>query len=405
MPVVWYAEPNYEDVLIGRGAHGGAAVRRRVLELQWLMGLQAGPGDWVVCEQPPETGELCELLQGVQYRTAAQASRDLRSMSGIQRAEWQLEPWAWSASALRFGQEAGLVMPRISADVVRGMNSRRSWPGGELLSCSGAGPQLQLPVTVCDSTAEVESAVAELTGMDVSRWLLKAEFGHSGRNQIRGSGGELKPQERGWLEKLWAISCCVVVEPVLQRTAECGLQWQLTECNGGFEQKFLGAIGLLSGRTGNYCGSLLGDWCGGNSWWMQAVEFQRQVVRELGMQGLRGLLGGDCMLTVWQGNAVVRPLQDLNARSTMGQLARSLQTFLKSGESAVWWHYSGNCDRERIRLIAREQTGVTVRETGPCAEDSGSGSCLLIAQESSQLAGIVTNLLGDGSGFEVGQLD
>lgn len=398
MPVIWYAEPNYEDVLTGRGPRGGAAVRRRVLEVQWLLGLLAGPADLVVCEEPPVTAELCELLQGLQYRTPREACRELQALSDDERSDWEFSPWAWSDAAIRFGHEAGLILPDIASDQVRRMNSRRCWPGAEALPCSGIGPQLKLPVTVCSSTQEVEWAIAELERLEVSRWLLKAEFGHSGRNQMRGAGAVLKSQDRAWLEKFWAVSCCVVVEPVLQRIAECGLQWKLTQHDSGIEPQFLGAIGLLTDNTGRYCGSLLGDWCEGSDWWQHAVGFQREVVCELGRQGLRGFLGGDCMLTSWQGIRVVRPLQDLNARTTMGQIARGLQKFLQPQESAVWWHFSRNGDRERVRLIAKQQIGVTVRETGPCSEHLDGGSCLLTVSDTSQLTQIVESLRGGEGG-------
>jgi hypothetical protein len=73
--------------------------------------------------------------------------------------------------------------------------------------------------------------------------------------------------------------------------------------------------------------------------WQAAVDWALRAAERLQDRGYFGPLGIDAMRYTLPGGAVhMRPLQDINARWTMGRLSLGWRRLLRSGESGLWWH-------------------------------------------------------------------
>ena len=82
----------------------------------------------------------------------------------------------------------------------------------------------------------------------------------------------------------------------------------------------VGTTVLRADGTGTYRSSILGE-RETNARLEEGLEAGLKVAQDLQRRGYWGPLGLDVMLTTADGKTRVRPLQDLNARWTMGRLA------------------------------------------------------------------------------------
>ena len=78
---------------------------------------------------------------------------------------------------------------------------------------------------ICQSVDGVESALAHWTDWDDV--VIKAAIESSGRGQIHARGGQLRSQQRGWLENVLARHGQVVVEPWLDKALDLSLHFDI----------------------------------------------------------------------------------------------------------------------------------------------------------------------------------
>jgi hypothetical protein len=168
-------------------------------------------------------------------------------------------------------------------------------------------------------------------------WILKANFGMSGREAIRGAGDAVTEPQRRFVEQRLAATGPLVLEPLLQAVAEAGVQWELSAKGD------VTLIGLAEQVTAG------GSWQG-SGWssepvppvWREAIEATRPVAQRVAAAGYFGPLGIDVMrYRDAAGHERLRPLQDLNARFTMGRLTLGWRDWLPAGWSGVWRVYPG----------------------------------------------------------------
>jgi hypothetical protein len=239
---------------------------------------------------------------------------------------WQLVPWGWSPAARQLAEFHGWHDLGPPTEVVRRVNAR------EFRCCLEQDWKIGLPgMALAGSVAELESALAA-SGNSLRGWLLKANFGMAGREALRGRGTTLAGPTRAWAEKRLATSGPIIVEPIVERVAEAGIQLEIPPSS---PPVLLGITPQLVDGNGVYRGSRFGGPAAELTSWQPAVEIGLRTALELQKLGYFGPLGIDAMKyrDDVTGKIKLRPLQDLNARYTMGRLALGFHRILPDRDS------------------------------------------------------------------------
>lgn len=238
----------------------------------------------------------------------------------------KLVPWGWSDGARQFADRIPAMSDAPPPEAVRRANSRRF-----SLSCEIDWDVAPEGISVVESVTELNEAVRRTvtTGRD---WVLKAEFSHAARQRLRGTGPLTAEQVR-WAAKRLESDGVLFFEPWFERIAEAGFQWTVPRTGPPVLE---GVTPLLTDAQGQYCGSVFGG--GGEELrqWEPAAELSERAVRRLQELGYHGPVGIDAMrYRDRDGEERIRPLQDINARWTMGRLSLGWRRVVSSG---VWRH-------------------------------------------------------------------
>ncbi|MBL8849042.1 MAG: hypothetical protein JNG89_05135 [Planctomycetaceae bacterium] len=320
MSRLFVANLNFERQIAGDRRNLPLDVHRRSAELAacWLPLCQ--PGDAVWCSSSvPKTfwigmAELgLSLVRGVDDAAAVPPNL-------------ALVPWGWTEELRRFGQQvrANVAAPPDGA-VVRA-NSRRF--ACELETRWDVGLPGARAVT---SHAELGETLRNVGPH--ARWVIKSEFSSAARQRIVGTGPVPDQNSAGWINKRLAAGEWLAYEPWVERVREAGLQWTVPPTGPPVLD---GIAELLTGPAGNYLGSAFGLSVAERAVWQPAIEVQQRAVDAIQQTGYFGPVGIDAMLYRGaDGVERLRPLQDINARWTMGRLALEWQRILPAG---VWRH-------------------------------------------------------------------
>jgi hypothetical protein len=332
MPRVFLGNFDFEHELAAGPAGRESPMARQLAtadrksELFWTWLPIAGPEDFVVA---PDRVDLTDFAGLSRIGLALPQFVDARgSLEAIRGAE--LIPWGWTGSLAALGRSHGWKCPAPPLDVVRHVNSRAIRIALETeLNVGLRGAAL------VNSADELQSIVM---GHENSPrgWLLKANFGMSGRETLRGRGTILDEQARNWAQKRLAGGP-IVFEPIVERIAEAGIQIHVPQTG---PPQVLGITPLLVDRSGVYRGSRFGCPARELEAWQGAVDIAMGVAARLQSLGCFGPLGIDAMqYRDDAGEIRLRPLQDLNARFTMGRLALGFARLLPSGWCGSWLHF------------------------------------------------------------------
>jgi hypothetical protein len=260
--------------------------------------------------------------------------RGVTDWSAALRGGCELVPWGWTE---RLAQRAvRQLVPDASA--VRISNSR-SWSLDLEREMTVALPGSTRLERIDDFAAIVDRASSEFGRQAANQtWVVKANFGMAGRERLLGRGIELSDAQRNWLQRRINADGAVYFEPWLPLRAEVGVQWQVMRLGSG-PPRFVGLAQLLTDAVGNYRGSRISLDTTIPPEWQQAVEFTERAAERLQQIGYFGPLGIDsAIVDDNHGRSILRPLQDINARYTMGRLALGLCRCLQPGEIAEWRH-------------------------------------------------------------------
>jgi hypothetical protein len=244
----------------------------------------------------------------------------------------QLVPWGWTDAARDFASQRGWECLSPPTEIVRQVNSRvfryeaeREWGIG----LAGSA--------VASSLGELEAALQSY-GNAPRGWLLKTNFGMSGREARRGRGTRLDENTRNWSRRRLQTAGPIVVEPVVERVAEAGIQIEIPQTG---EPALVGVTPLRADSNGAYRGSRFACPASENEVWQPAVDTGLLLAKRLQRLGYFGPLGVDAMqYRDAAGEVCLRPLQDVNARYTMGRLALGLRRILPVGWRGSWLHFS-----------------------------------------------------------------
>ncbi len=168
-------------------------------------------------------------------------------------------------------------------------------------------------------------------------WVLKSQYAMSARERILGKRDTLPDAARNWLGKKLADDGIAFFEPWVERIEEAGLQYMVPVAG---EPVFVGLAPLLTDAAGHYRGNRFTSDPAAEARWAPAIETGNRIARAVQALGYFGPLGIDAArYRAADGVERLRPIQDINARYTMGRIALGFQKLLKPGEQGSWLHF------------------------------------------------------------------
>ena len=316
MPRLFLGNFNFETELRAERQNPPQSLQRLGAELSsaWLAVAQEGDVIW---QSPDMDSEWLDRL----VECGAPRVRFTINSSELPPA-LELCPWGWSDEAFRFAQRANLHVSAPAPEAVRQVNSRefgfsleREWNVG---------------LAAAERFANWHECEAWVAARPPSaRWVIKAEFSGAARDRIIGAGQQIPVAAANWLRRRLAQGERLYGEPWVQSTSEFGVQWMIPEQG---EVVLEGVTRLLTDDQGRYIGSGFGDPAATSD----LIGRSRRAAERLQSAGYFGPAGLDAMIyRDDNGELTMRPLQDINARSTMGRLALGWQRLIPSG---VWRH-------------------------------------------------------------------
>jgi hypothetical protein len=277
--------------------------RRRNLELSFAWLAVAKPGDAVLVDALPPPEFLSSL--------GSLGREGVRFVTKPPDEPLDLVPWGWNHDVVQWADDYDLIVHAPPLDVVALANRRAFSVQREINWQVGLEGQ-----AVCDSIASVRAAIASLDD-----WLIKSQYSASGRDRLSGQRSRLSLQQIQWIENHLQSAGQLFVEPLVDRILEVGYQWDVPE-RPDLEPELVAVVPLLTDTRGQYEGSRFTRLQDLPAACTDMIDATRRVATELQRLGYFGPLGVDAMLyRDSSGTERTRPLQDVNARWTMGRLA------------------------------------------------------------------------------------
>jgi hypothetical protein len=304
-----------------------AQIRRLNTEMAFCLVPLAQRGDCVWVSALPDAGYSQHLeaigLSGVRF-----VSRSEEIPAGT-----ALVPWGWCKSVEDWAVQLGCDFNAPSLAAVTAVNSREFSSGLEAEWTVG------LPgARAIRTLAELDSTLAEATKL-TNGWVIKANFGMSARERILTRRSPPRPQDAQWARHRLQRDEPLFFEPWVESLSEFGCQISVPRT--GFPL-LEGITGLLTDAQGTYRGSRLfceAESPPSNLLPPNILEVVERAARRIQERGYFGPLGIDVMqYRAADGEICWRPLQDINARLTMGRVALGLRRLLGPGERADWLH-------------------------------------------------------------------
>jgi hypothetical protein len=358
-----------------------AQIRRLNHEMAFCLAPLAEPGDclWTPALPEPEFARHLEQigLPGLRF-----VSRAEEVPTGV-----NLIPWGWCRSVEKWAAKQGWSVAAPDLPAVARANSREFSAGLE--SEWGVG----LPGAHAIRTlSDLERALSEIERAGCS-WVIKANFGMSARERILGRQAPPREQDVEWARRRLERGEAIYFEPWVHAVAEFGCQLTVPPAGPPVLE---GVTGLLTDAQGTYRGSRLFESSEiPNRLPANVLDVVDRAARRIQELGYFGPLGIDVMqYRTSGGESGWRPLQDINARLTMGRVALGLRRLLAPGQSADWLHFrnsSSAADQEPSDDLATVPAGArqlrtSPRETG--GRPANRGTALLIAESAEVLEAV-----------------
>ncbi|HAA52583.1 MAG TPA: hypothetical protein DCE43_22900 [Planctomycetaceae bacterium] len=290
---------------------------------------------------------------------------------------WEIVPWGWSRPMVRWANSICPVVSCPDPSVVEMLNRRRwGFAREKDIEMAPRGSAVVESVEAC--VRLLSKPASEGLG-----WIVKADLGSSGRGQRRFGSGEMTNEFVTWVSSRLTRYGMVQVEPVLPSVREVGVQYDV---QAGGEVVLCGITELLTTDSGAYRGTRIFR-CGEET--VQGlgrlVEMLEPVAEQVAETGYSGPLGVDSMQ--FQSDELGegwRPVQDVNARFTMGRCALEWSTELPVGTRgtvlAASWGSAESVDR-RVASLPEKVAGLrnALRFSPPeSPPTTGAGLVLLV---------------------------
>jgi hypothetical protein len=366
-----------------------ASIQRINAELAFSLVTIAQPGDCVWAIEPPESDYRRHLIE-----IGLPDVQIVREASEVPVGT-ELRPWGWSKHVEAWGTRNGWRRDCPDFAVVVTANSRefsssleREWNCGLPHARTLHTPQ------------EFHDAVADAT-RQTAAWVVKANFGMSARERLLGRDSPPSQQAMQWVRKQLAESGAVYFEPWVERLEEIGVQFTIPTTGPSVLE---GITPLLTDSLGTYRGSRFrGASCQLTSvdGTMAALEIVTRAARRIQQLGYFGPLGIDAMrYRTPAGEIRWRPLQDINARLTMGRLALGLCRIVRPEDHASWLHvrWAGTVAETAERLARINHSlpnGTRALHTSPLTvggRPTSRGAILVTAPSTETLADVESSV-------------
>lgn len=292
-----------------------------------------------------------------------------------------VQPWGWSKHVQDWAAQNGWGGDHPDIEVVAAVNSREF--SSALEQEWDVAPCLARTVRTIDEFCEAVACAAEQT----AGWVVKANFGMSARQRVLGRGSPAGESALQWVRKRLIRDSAVYFEPWLDRIEEVGFQFTIPRQG---DPVLEGVTPLLTDSQGTYRGSRLDGFVAQTD----VLAIIERATRRIQQSGYFGPLGIDAMrYRTLEGTIRWRPLQDINARWTMGRLALELRRLLNPNTHASWLHlpFTGTA-REIAERLCRIDTelpaGARVLRTSPLqvgGQPTYHGSLLVTALSAASL--------------------
>ncbi len=269
-----------------------------------------------------------------------------------------LQPWAWSPRNHRLAlpltpavREPPPAWREEHLDLFRkswGANRLRDWlkdePHPLFITADCVGVRVKC-------TEEVQSAMDHFAKSSHKSVLFKQDLATSGRGQRRlVTGRQLSERDKTWLESAFISGRVGVVEPELDRVLDLSFLWHFAR--GAESPAFLGWTRPLVTPGRHYAGTRIGRPISG--WDKSLTRFlladrgklihdvkdwlSTRIATELTRRNFRGSFGVDALICKQSavagsnhGDFRIKPLVELNPRTTMGHIALRIEQRLAPG--------------------------------------------------------------------------
>jgi len=392
MPRIFYGNFDFEHELAAPSYNRSKQLERLNAELSIHLLAFADDGDRLFYDDD----SLAEFLTDA--ATAGFPNAQTLALVNQPIPDAELVPWGWSRPAISIGTSRGWSGNGPAHGVVAIVNSRTfSFEAEQRLDFSIPG------AVRIDSIEMLEVAINQAgniwnRSVEEFDWLLKAEFGMSGRERVTGTGSQLEDSQAGWIRRRLNSGGGLYFEPRVEPLCELSSQWLIPRPDSGgglsMEPDLIGTTQLLVDRSGQYLGSILVDRSSVVIPSIAVSEFSlsrenldhllqgaRSVAKAAQQAGYHGPLGIDSMVYRGvDGQPAARAIQDVNARLTMGRIALEwFRRFAKTDRPAwllvpeVWLDERGVAaalDNPAARLTSpRAVAGHPVRRVGVLIDD------------------------------------
>ncbi len=358
-PNVFWFNPNCEgEVASGRaGDQAAKPVRQLAEDLRALPMLYCAQDDVVLVERRPNVGFLRRLRalgftvpEFVEYGDGGAGVKALRA-----RKLHGLRPWGWSPQSAAFLEP--LVDQLAPGEALRWRSDwqviySKAWSAEQLRAfllesddewlCDG-----DVVGRVCQRVDQVEALLAEWSPWD--EVVIKAAIESSGRGQIHARGGRLRPEQRGWLEHVLARHGAAVVEPWLDKVLDLSLHFDVDAYG---QVQVAGWTRFFTDARGQYRGTLVGQMVSGldeetkkflygdgrDPRRLQRLGEQlgAHIGRALAEVGYVGPVGVDALVYRRGSDLLLKPIVEVNPRTSMGRVALALRQRVNSARTALW---------------------------------------------------------------------
>ncbi|MES2708437.1 MAG: DUF455 family protein [Verrucomicrobiota bacterium] len=261
----------------------------------------------------------------------------------------RLRPWAWSADSAALladlapnaGEAAFASIPWDEEIRALYAKTTAALAARQLAETHGFPDETYGQHASC--VEETAAALENLAAAGYRRACLKAPFGIAGRGIIQVSTAGLTERDLTWLRPVLFSQEAVVVEPWLERVADFSSQYELTP---GSPPRLKGQVRLLNDAGGRFLGCRAGT-SFTRLMPAEAVRRMHETDTETlfrdhlpallatlpGLARLHGPLGIDSFFYRHppDGTVRLRPLVEINPRTTMGRVTLDLRRFAAPG--------------------------------------------------------------------------
>ena len=359
-PAVYWFNANCEDqVALGRP---GLTPSQRVAELE--VDFQALPmllcvrDDVVLLREKPSPAFLRRMQElGFAIPEFVECSADGIAALAERKVN-ALRPWGWSPDSAELLAPLVEGLPRGGEGACWSAEVRqlyaKSWSAarlGEFLVAQEADYFCGEDVvgTACGTTEQVLAEIGHLVEAGFDAVVIKAVYGSSGRGQIHCRGGQLRAEQRGRLENILRQQGQVVVEPWLDKVVDLSLHFDvgvedvvtvagwtrfLTDGRGQYRGSFVGS--LTAGLDEEVKRFLYGNGRDARRLPKLGEQLAEWLAEPLRAAGYQGPVGVDAMVYRDQDRLRLKPIVEVNPRTTMGRVALKLQQVVNSARTALW---------------------------------------------------------------------